>query len=96
MSCEYCQLLHLEDLPGGPSGISAFVVVLIDNLTHEVITGAREHPGLELVGHVIDIVEVEVILPVHRPPRLVCPDLPVAAQGPGVSAGDGAAGLQLD
>ena len=48
------------------------------------------------MGHVIDVVEVEVILPVHCPSGLVCPDLPVAAQGPGAGAGDGSAGLQLD
>ena len=90
------RMFYLEDLPGGPGGIGTLVVVLVDNLPHEVVAGAGEHPGLKPVGHVIDVVEVEVILPVQRPARLVCADLPVAAQGPGVGRGDGPAGLQLD
>ena len=93
---EWIGILYLEDLPGSPSSISTLVVVLIDNLPHEVVARAREHPGLKPVGHIIDVVEVEVILSVQRPPCLVCPDLPVAAQGPGVGGGDGPGGLQLD
>ena len=90
------RMLYLEDLPGGTGRISTLVVVLVDDLPHEVVAGAGEHPGLKPVGHVIDVVEVEVILLVQRPARLVSPDLPVAAKGPGAGRGDGPAGLQLD
>ena len=92
---EWMGILYLEDLPGSPGGISTLVVVLVDNLPHEIVAGAREHPGLKPVGHIIDVVKIEVILSVQRPPCLVCPDLPVAAQGPGVGGGDGPGGLQL-
>ena len=70
-------ILYLEDFPGGPSGISALVVVLIDNLTHEVVAGAREHPGLEPVLDVIDVVEEDLVLPVDTAPTGVSADPPV-------------------
>ena len=40
-------LVHLEQLPGGGRGVHTLVVVVIDDVAHEVICGGGEHPGLE-------------------------------------------------
>ena len=84
-------MVHLEQLPGGGRGVHTLVVVIVDDVAHEVICRGGEHPGLEPaprgvtchttttrlpVRHVAHIVEVEVVLLVHGAARGVLPHPP--------------------
>ena len=55
-------LTHLENLPGGGRVVHTLVAVLVNNKPSQVLGRVREHPGLEPVGHVVDVVEEDLVL----------------------------------